>query len=98
MLDDLSQKLESVFKKLRGYGKLTEKNITDSMKEIRRALLEADVNYKIVKDFVASPLDFLSHMVISGKPFPVEIYKVVPKHLFYLDNEKGFSRREELQE
>jgi signal recognition particle subunit SRP54 len=54
MLDDLSQKLESVFKKLRGYGKLTEKNIADSMKEIRRALLEADVNYKIVKDFVAS--------------------------------------------
>ena len=54
MLDDLTQKLESVFKKLRGYGKLTEKNIADSMKEIRRALLEADVNYKIVKDFVAN--------------------------------------------
>ena len=54
MLDDLTQRLESVFQKLRGYGKLTEKNISDSMKEIRRALLEADVNYKIVKDFVAS--------------------------------------------
>jgi len=46
MLDDLTQKLETVFKKLRGYGKLTEKNIADSMKEIRRALLEADVNYE----------------------------------------------------
>lgn len=54
MLDDLSQKLESVFKKLRGQGKLTEKNIADSMKEIRRALLEADVNYKVVKDFVSA--------------------------------------------
>jgi signal recognition particle subunit SRP54 len=54
MLDDLTHKLESVFKKLRGYGKLTEQNISDSMKEIRRALLEADVNYKIVKNFVAS--------------------------------------------
>jgi len=54
MLDDLTQRLESVFQKLRGYGKLTEKNISDSMKEIRRALLEADVNYKIVKDFVAA--------------------------------------------
>ena len=54
MLEDLSQKLESVFKKLRGYGKLTEKNVADSMKEIRRALLEADVNYKVVKDFIAS--------------------------------------------
>ena len=54
MLEDLSQKLETVFKKLRGYGKLTENNVADSMKEIRRALLEADVNYKVVKDFVAS--------------------------------------------
>lgn len=54
MLEDLSQKLETVFQKLRGYGTLNEKNVADSMKEIRRALLEADVNYKVVKDFVAS--------------------------------------------
>jgi signal recognition particle subunit SRP54 len=54
MLEDLSQKLETVFKKLRGYGQLTEKNVADSMKEIRRSLLEADVNYKVVKDFVSS--------------------------------------------
>jgi signal recognition particle subunit SRP54 len=54
MLEDLTQKLESVFQTLRGYGKLTEKNIADSMKEIRRALLEADVNYKVVKKFVES--------------------------------------------
>ena len=54
MLDDLTQRLESVFQTLRGYGKLTEKNISDSMKEIRRALLEADVNYKVVKKFVES--------------------------------------------
>lgn len=54
MLEDLTQKLETVFQKLRGYGKLSEKNVADSMKEIRRALLEADVNYKVVKDFVTS--------------------------------------------
>ena len=54
MLEDLTQKLETVFQKLRGYGTLTEKNVGDSMKEIRRALLEADVNYKVVKDFVSS--------------------------------------------
>ncbi len=54
MLEDLSQKLETIFQKLRGYGTLSEKNVADSMKEIRRALLEADVNYKVVKDFVAS--------------------------------------------
>jgi signal recognition particle subunit SRP54 len=54
MLEDLSQKLERVFQKLRGYGRLTENNVAESMKEIRRALLEADVNYKVVKDFVDS--------------------------------------------
>ncbi|NOX89498.1 MAG: signal recognition particle protein [Calditrichaeota bacterium] len=54
MLEELTAKLESTFKRLRGYGKLTEKNIADSLKEIRRALLEADVNYKVVKDFIAS--------------------------------------------
>lgn len=54
MLEDLTQKLESVFRKLRGFGTLTEKNISESMKEIRRALLEADVNYKVVKEFVSS--------------------------------------------
>jgi len=57
MLEDLTQKLETVFHKLRGYGQLTEKNVADSMKEIRRALLEADVNYKVVKDFVSSVQD-----------------------------------------
>lgn len=54
MLEDLSHKLESVFRKLRGYGKLTESNIAESLKEIRRVLLEADVNYKVVKDFIAA--------------------------------------------
>lgn len=52
--------------------------------------------FPFVKDFITSPLAFLSHMVVSGKPFSVEIYKVVPEHLFYLDNETGFSHREEL--
>lgn len=54
MLEELSGKLESSLRKLRGYGKLTEKNIADALKEIRRALLEADVNYKVVKDFIQS--------------------------------------------
>ena len=54
MLEDLTQKLESAFKRLRGHGKLSEENIAESLTEIRRALLEADVNYKVVKDFIAS--------------------------------------------
>ena len=54
MLEDLTSRLESTFKKLRGYGKLNEKNIADSLREIRRALLEADVNYQVVKDFISA--------------------------------------------
>ena len=52
MFESLSEKLQSVFKTLRGYGKLTEKNVSDALREVRLALLEADVNYKVVKDFV----------------------------------------------
>jgi len=52
MFDALTEKLEAVFKKLRGQGSLTEANIAEAMKEVRRALLEADVNYKVTRDFV----------------------------------------------
>ena len=52
MFESLTKKLDSVFKNIRGQGKLTEKNIKDSLKEIRLALLEADVNYKVVKQFI----------------------------------------------
>jgi len=52
MFDSLTDKLSLVFKKLRGHGKLTEQNITEALKEVRLALLEADVNFKVVKDFV----------------------------------------------
>lgn len=54
MFDQLSDKLESVLKKLRGAGKLSEKNIKDALREIRQVLLEADVNYKVARDFVKS--------------------------------------------
>ncbi len=54
MFDNLSERLNKVFKDLRGHGKLTEKNIQDALREVRLALLEADVNYKVVKDFIAS--------------------------------------------
>lgn len=52
MFDTLSDRLQGVFKKLRGYGKLSEKNIQDGLREVRLVLLEADVNYKVVKDFI----------------------------------------------
>ena len=52
MLGLLSEKLEGILKRLRGHGVLTEENIGEALKEVRLALLEADVNFKIVKDFV----------------------------------------------
>ncbi|RZB34035.1 MAG: signal recognition particle subunit SRP54 [Desulfobacteraceae bacterium Eth-SRB2] len=52
MFDNLSDRLNSVFKKLKGHGKLTEKNIEEGLKEVRMALLEADVHYKVAKKFI----------------------------------------------
>ena len=53
MFDSLSERLEAVFKKLKGHGRLTESNIEDGLKEVRLALLEADVHYRVVKKFIA---------------------------------------------
>ena len=52
MLDALSEKFERILKRLRGHGVLTEENITEALKEVRLALLEADVNFKVVKNFL----------------------------------------------
>jgi signal recognition particle subunit SRP54 len=52
--ESLSEKLGAVFKKLRGKGRLSEADVRDAMREVRLALLEADVSYKVVKDFVKS--------------------------------------------
>jgi len=54
MFSNLTDKLELAFKKLRGLGRLSENNIKDAMREIRQALLEADVNFKVARDFVKS--------------------------------------------
>ena len=54
MFENLSAKLEGIFKRLRGHGKLTEQNIQEALKEVRIALLEADVSFKVVKDFIQS--------------------------------------------
>jgi signal recognition particle subunit SRP54 len=53
MFEELTTRFESIFKKLRGQGKLSEENISDAMRDVKRALLEADVNYRVVKKFSA---------------------------------------------
>jgi signal recognition particle subunit SRP54 len=54
MFESLSEKLEKVFKRLKGRGVLNEQDVTEALREVRMALLEADVNFKVVKDFVDS--------------------------------------------
>ena len=52
MFQSLSEKLSNAFKRFKNRGKLTEKDIKEGMREVKLALLEADVNFKVVKDFV----------------------------------------------
>ncbi|MBA4148730.1 MAG: signal recognition particle protein [Verrucomicrobia bacterium] len=52
MFDSLSQKLQGAFKNLRGLGKISEENVGESLREVRMALLEADVNFKVARDFI----------------------------------------------
>ena len=54
MFESLTDKLDLTFKKLRGQGKITEKNIDDALREVRLALLEADVHIGVVKNFLES--------------------------------------------
>ena len=53
MFNSLSDSLENTFKKLRGHGKISEKNISDALREVRLSLLEADVEFSVAKDFIA---------------------------------------------
>jgi len=68
MFQELTDKLDTIFKKLRGHGKLTEKNIDASLRAVRRALLEADVNYKVVKEFIEN---------IKAKAFGQKVLKSI---------------------
>ena len=54
MFENLSERFQGVLKKLRGHGRISEGNVEGALNEVRLALLEADVNYKVVKDFVAA--------------------------------------------
>jgi signal recognition particle subunit SRP54 len=54
MFQELTSRFENIFRKLRGHGKLTPENIAESMREVRRVLLEADVNFKVAKEFIVA--------------------------------------------
>ncbi len=67
MFDALADRLESAWKKVRGQDKISESNVQEALREVRRALLEADVNLQVVKDFISEIQDkALGAEVISG--------------------------------
>jgi len=82
MFDSLSSKLEKAFQVLKGHGKITEINVAETLKEVRRALLDADVNYKIAKDFTLKVKDKAIGMKVltSLKPSQLLI-KIVKEEL-----------------
>lgn len=82
MFDNLTAKLNQIFKKLKGYGKLTEKNIQDALKEVRLSLLEADVHFKVVKDFIESVKGrALGHEVMRSLTPGQQFVKIVKEEL-----------------
>jgi len=78
MFSNLSDRLDTVFKTLRGHGKITEANVRDALKQVRRALLEADVNYKVVKSFLdAVTEESLGEKVLSSVTPGQQIIKII---------------------
>ncbi|MCF6267205.1 MAG: signal recognition particle protein [Desulfuromusa sp.] len=88
MFDTLSDKLDSVFKKLRGHGRLTEQHIKETMREIRLVLLEADVNFRVVKDFIAKVSErAVGQDVLKSLTPAQQVIKVVREELAELMGE-----------
>jgi signal recognition particle subunit SRP54 len=85
VFEQLSEKLEGVFKKLRGQGKLSEANIEEALREVRRALLEADVNYKVARAFVGRVKDRAVGLEMLKSISPgQQVVKVVHEELIQL--------------
>jgi signal recognition particle subunit SRP54 len=82
MFDSLSEKLNRTFKKLTGRGRLTEANVQEALKEVRLALLEADVNYKVVKNLVADILErSIGQEILESLTPGQQIVKIVNEEL-----------------
>lgn len=92
MFESLTEKLDRAFKKLKGHGKLNEENIQDALKEVRLALLEADVNYKVVKKLIEDiRLRALGQDVLESLTPAQQVIKIVDQEL---TNLMGASRQE----
>jgi signal recognition particle subunit SRP54 len=89
MFTDLAQKLDGIFSKLKNRGKISEKDIEETSREIRRALLEADVNFRVVKDFVARVKErALGEEVLKSFTPAQQIIKIVHGEMVQLGSGK----------
>ena len=80
--EGLSEKLQGVFKGLKGKGSLTEADINAAMREVKLALLEADVNFKVVKEFVAGVKEkSLGEEVMASLTPAQQVIKIVNEEL-----------------
>ncbi len=80
--DGLASKLQDALKKLRGKGKLSEKDIKEAMREVKLALLEADVNYKVVKNFIKSVTEkCMGNEVLESLTPGQQVIKIVNEEL-----------------
>ena len=80
--ESLSDRLAGVFKRLRGKGKLTEADIKAAMREVRTALLEADVNYKVAKEFIAGVTERAMGQEVMESLTPAQqVVKIVSEEL-----------------
>jgi len=85
MFDSLTDRLDGVFKKIRGHARLTEDNVQDALREVRLALLEADVNFKVVKDFVSRVRDrAMGQDVLKSLTPGQQVVKIVHDELIEL--------------
>ena len=88
--ESLGEKLQETFKKLKGRGKVSEKDVKEAMREIKMALLEADVNFKVVKSFEASVREkALGSEVMESLTPGQQIIKIVRDELTALMGGEG---------
>ena len=82
---NLSSRLQETMRKLRGKGRLSEKDVDQALREIRLALLEADVNYKVVRDFIAHVKERATgHEVLSSLTPGQQVIRIVNEELTQL--------------
>ena len=82
MFESLTERLQSTLKKIAGQGKLTEKNVADALRDVRRALLEADVNFKVARDFIEDVKEqTLGQQVLGSLTPELQIAKIIGDEL-----------------